>query len=380
MLASSPLTSREHPAVVPLSLPYDLAVVAPTYNERENVAELHARLEEALAGRAWELIFVDDDSTDGTRDVVMALARQDARVRLVRRVGRRGLSTAVIEGALATCAPVVAVMDADLQHDERVLPAMIERLSADGCDLVVGSRYMEGGGVGEWKSVRRRMSALATRLSRLVTKARLSDPMSGFFVMRREAIERSVYRLSGQGYKILLDLLASSPEALKVGEVPYTFRNRLHGESKLDSAVLWEYGLLLADKLVGRIVPVRFLVFAFVGGLGLGVHFAVLTLAFRTLGVEFAIAQTAAAVAAMTFNFFVNNVLTYRDRRLKGFRALARGLASFYFVCSVGLVANIGIADYLFKESYAWWLSGIAGILVGAVWNYAASAALTWRK
>jgi dolichol-phosphate mannosyltransferase len=360
--------------------PCEIAIIAPTFNERENVAELIKRLDATLGQRAWEIVFVDDDSSDGTPDALLEIARADPRVRILRRIGRRGLSTAVVEGVLSTTAPLVAVMDADLQHDERVLPDMIARLKDGGFDIVVGSRYMEGGGVGEWSAQRQSFSRFATRLARLVVKADLTDPMSGFFVMRREAFEGAMRRLSGQGFKILLDVLASAPAPLRVAEYPYTFRQRLHGESKLDSAVLWDYAALLLDKTIGRIVPVRFVMFALVGGAGVAVHFAVLSVLFQGMGQNFAMSQTAAAVVAMTFNFFVNNALTYRDRRLRGARALLIGLLSFYAVCSVGLVANVGIANYLFEEAYAWWLSGIAGILVGAVWNYAASAVFTWKR
>jgi len=360
--------------------PCEIAVIAPTFNERDNVGELIERLDAVLGGRAWEIVFVDDDSSDGTPDRLCEIARTDPRVRILRRIGRRGLSTAVVEGVLSTTAPIIAVMDADLQHDESVLPEMIARLHEGDCDIVIGSRYAEGGGVGDWSSQRQAFSRLATRLARLVVKADLTDPMSGFFVMRREAFEGAVRRLSGQGFKILLDLLASAPTPLRVAETPYTFRQRLYGESKLDSAVLWDYAALLLDKLVGRFVPVRFVMFALVGGLGVIVHFAVLSLLFQAMAQDFALSQAVAAVVAMTFNFFVNNALTYRDRRLRGPKALLLGLASFYAVCSIGLIANVGIANFLFEEAYAWWLSGIAGILVGAVWNYAASAVFTWKR
>jgi dolichol-phosphate mannosyltransferase len=360
--------------------PCEIAIIAPTFNERENVGELIKRLDAALGRRVWEIVFVDDDSSDGTPDALCELARVDPRVRVLRRIGRRGLSTAVVEGVLSTTAPIVAVIDADLQHDERVLPEMIARLQQGDFDIVVGSRYIEGGGVGDWSAQRQAFSRFATQLARFVVKADLTDPMSGFFVVRREAFEGAVRRLSGQGFKILLDVLASAPTPLRVSEHPYTFRQRLHGESKLDSAVLWDYAALLLDKTIGRFVPVRFVMFAIVGGAGVAVHFAVLTSLFQGMGYGFALSQAVAAVVAMTFNFFVNNALTYRDRRLRGPKALLLGLASFYAVCSIGLFANVGISTFLFEEAYAWWLSGIAGILVGAVWNYAASAVFTWKR
>lgn len=358
---------------------YELAIVIPTFNEKDNVGELTARFERLLAGLRWEVVFVDDDSPDGTSEVVRQLAQSKANVRCLQRIGRRGLSRAVVEGALATSAPYIAVMDADLQHDETQLLKMVDVLKSEGVDIVIGSRYCSGGSVGEWDSSRASMSRFATWLSRWVVKAPITDPMSGFFMIRREAFQNAVRRLSGEGYKILLDLFASSPSPLRFAEVPYTFRERVAGESKLDSAVVWEYLLLIADKKFGHIVPARFVLFSFVGLSGVFVHFATLWLAFRPMHVDFAIAQTIATFVAMTSNYALNNALTYRDRRRRGLKFLT-GLLSFYLVCSVGVIANVGIANFVFEHRYTWWLAGGAGAVVGTVWNYAASAIFTWRR
>jgi len=358
----------------------ELAVVIPTLNESDNIEPLLDQLESALAGVAWEAIFVDDDSTDGTRDVIRARAQRDPRVRCLHRIGRRGLSTACIEGALASAAPYVAVMDADLQHDERLLPDMLRTLKSEPLDVVVGSRYVSGGGFGEWSNARVRMSGFATSLSRYILKADVADSMSGFFMIRREAFDAAVRNLSGIGFKILMDLFASSPAPLRFKELPYEFRRRTHGESKLDSLAVWEYVMLIGDKMVGRFIPVRFLSFALVGGIGVFVQLFVLELMRAGLGLQFGLAQAIAIVVAMVGNFILNNVLTYRDLRLKGWGIL-RGLVSFCVVCSVGAVANWGAATLLFEQlEVPWWLASTAGALVGAVWNYAISGLTTWRR
>jgi len=359
--------------------PAELSVIIPTFNERDNIEPLVERLEQVLAGIAWEAIFVDDDSPDGTAEHLRAVARRKPYVRCLQRITRRGLSTACIEGILASSAPYVAVMDGDLQHDEGLLPAMLDALKRGGVDIVVGSRYAAGGGVGEWDKSRALISAVAGRLSHLVFKAELQDPMSGFFMLTRPAFAASMRQLSGQGFKILLDIFASSPKPLAFKELPYQFRQRLHGESKLDAMVAWEYVMLLLDKLVGHIVPVRFALFAMIGGLGLVVHLAVLGTSYKVLAVDFAVAQGIATVTAMTSNFFLNNWLTYRDRRLAGWRLL-RGLVTFYVVCGVGAVGNVGVANYVFHADRSWWFAGVAGAVVGAVWNYATSAVFTWRS
>jgi len=284
-----------------------------------------------------------------------------------------------MEGVLACASPYIAVMDADLQHDERLLLQMLQVLDNDGADLVIGSRYVPGGGVGDWSSGRVRMSGLATRLAGVICKADVADPLSGFFMCRREVFEAALRRMSGQGFKVLLDLLASSPEPPRVRELPYSFRERQHGESKLDAMIAWEYGMLLADKLVGRFVPVRFALFGLIGGLGLIVHLSTLWLALNLLGIEFAAAQAVATIVAMTSNFVLNNQFTYRDQRLRGL-GLLRGLVVFYLICGVGAVANVGVASYAFTSSHTWWLAGVAGAVVGSVWNFAMSSVFTWRR
>jgi dolichol-phosphate mannosyltransferase len=362
-------------AVVP-----ELAVVVPTFNERDNVIPLLEKIEEVLPGVAWEVVFVDDDSRDGTSAVVTERSRIDPRVRILRRIGRRGLASAVVEGIQSTSTPYVAVIDADMQHDERVLKQMLESLRSGEADLAVGTRYAGDGGVGDWDSRRQTISWVATRLSALAVRANLSDPMSGFFMIRRDAFEASLRQLSQQGYKILLDIVASAPKPLRIKEFPYVFRNRQHGESKLDALVSLEYLMLLLDKMFGRFVPARFILFVAIGGLGVFVHMAVLTALLKAVGASFVVGQSAATLISMTFNFFLNNTLTYRDMRLKGFWPVLGGLLSFYLVCSLGAVSNVGIANFMFSHSYSWWVSGIAGIAVGAVWNYAASSVFTWRK
>jgi dolichol-phosphate mannosyltransferase len=357
----------------------ELTIVVPTFNEHDNIVPLLDGLKSVLGGITWEAIFVDDDSPDGTAEAVRAAGRHDTRVRCIQRIGRRGLAGACIEGILASSAPYVAVMDADLQHDEAILPQMLEALRNGGCDMVVGSRYVEGGGVGDWSTQRQRASSLATRLAHLVTKTDIADPMSGFFMLRRPVFESVMRGLSTQGFKILLDILATAQTPLRIKEIPYQFRQRVAGASKLDTLVAWEFAMLLADKLVGHIVPVRFLLFAFIGGLGVFVHMGVLAAGLKLFGLSFVGAQTTAAFVAMTVNFLLNNLFTYADHRLKSWRIL-RGLVSFYVICSFGAAANVGVASYLFAQQQVWWVAGIAGIIVGSVWNYAVSSIFTWQN
>lgn len=358
----------------------ELTVVVPCYNERANVAPLIRKLDAALAGIAWEAVYVDDNSPDGTTAEVRRIAQTDPRVRCIRRIGRRGLASAVIEGALSSSAPFIAVMDGDLQHDETRLPDMLASLRGGACDLAVGSRHVEGGdSAGLSSRFRHSLSGLGIRLAQAFLPVSLSDPMSGFFMLPRPLFEQVAPRLTGQGFKILLDLVMSAPAPLRVAEIPCRFHPRLAGESKLDVLVLAQFAGLLLDKVFGGLLPLRFLTFGLVGALGVAVHLAVLTLAREVGGIEFSIAQAAATVVAMVFNFQLNNQITYRDQRLRG-PLLWRGLLLFMLVCGLGAIANIGIANTLYENhAAAWTLAGAIGAAIGVVWNYAVSSTLVWR-
>jgi dolichol-phosphate mannosyltransferase len=375
--AAAEAIHRSVPAALLVPLPADLTVVVPTFNEHDNVPLLVERLGRVLEGTAWEVVFVDDDSPDGTADVVRALARRHPNVRCVQRIGRRGLASACVEGVLSSAAPYVAVMDADLQHDESILPAMLETLRNEPLDIVIGSRFVGGSDFGSMPKLRVRISEFGNRLARLVVKAELTDPMSGFFMLKRPVFDAAVRGLSAQGYKILVDIFASSPKPLAFRELAFKFRERLHGESKLDTLVALEYLQLLLDKLIGHIVPVRFVLFGAIGGLGLVVHLAMLAISLKLLGLGFPASQGGATITAMTWNFCLNNIFTYRDRQLRGWKLLY-GLLSFYAVCSIGAVANVGVASYAFHSDRSWWLAGVTGAVVGSVWNYVMSSIFTW--
>ena len=354
----------------------ELSVVVPAFRERDNMPALFAALERALAGLDWETIIVVDDAHDGTEELVRAHAQRDPRVRCVHRIGRRGLASACIEGMLASSAPYLAVMDADLQHDETLLPTLFQAARRDAADVVVASRYMPGGSTGDLASDRVRISRLASRLGGLLCKG-LSDPMSGFFVLRRSFLERVVRKLYGRGFKILLDLVAAARGDVRVVELPYRMRTRVHGESKLGLRVIAEFFMLLLFHLTGRLLPARFFLFALVGVSGVAVHLATLWLVFRLSGGAFLESQLLATWVAMTSNFFLNNVFTYGDQRLRG-RRLWRGLLTFYAACGIGAFINIAMAEWLYLRSAVYWIAGLGGALVAALWNFFTTASFTW--
>lgn len=369
--------------------PLELAVVLPTFNEAANIAPMVARLDAVLGPAGWEAIFVDDNSRDGTADTAREISRRDPRIRVIERFGRRGLASAAIEGMCATAAPIVAVMDADMQHDPALLPRMLDAVRSGECDVAVASRFIEGASTDAWnRPDRERASALANSLARKVTGVTLSDPMSGFFMLRAETVRRDARRLSGIGFKILLDILATADTPLRVKEFPMAFGARAAGESKLDRTVVFEFLVGLYDKWLGRIIPTRFALFGTIGAAGVVVHMAVLSAFLAAFGgsfhdhliTDFEIGQTLAALVAMTFNFVLNNSLTYADQRLSGPGPLLRGWLKFALTCSVGLLANVGVAAVLVRMGMHTYPAALSGIVIGSVWNYALSSRFVWGR
>lgn len=360
-----------------------LSVIVPTFNERANIGPLLAKLDAALADIAFEVIFVDDDSPDGTAELAKEIARQRPDVRCIHRIGRRGLSSACIEGMAASAAEFVAVIDADLQHDETILPALLERVE-QGADIAVGSRYSGTGNSEQGLSAGRQAgSHFATRLSGILTGKALTDPMSGFFLLRRSLLMEVAPRLSREGFKVLLDIVATAGRMRRSGiviaEVPYSFRARQAGESKMSPLIVAQFLGLILSQITGGFLPTSFLLFALVGASGVLVHLVVLSLTFEMAGMGFATSQLIATMVAMTTNFLLNNELTYSDKRLTGHKFFI-GLLSFYLVCSFGTVANISIANLLFEARMAnFVIAGIAGAVMSSVFNYAVTRIFTWR-
>ena len=356
----------------------EISVIVPTFNERANVPILVERLARVLGSCEWEVLFVDDNSPDGTATVARAIGETDSRVRCIRRIGRRGLAGACLEGMLASQARYVAVMDADLQHDEALLVAMLDSLRSGRADLVVASRYLYGGSAAGLSKQRSRVSRWSNALVRLLLGIDLTDPMSGHFMIRRDVFEALAPAISSQGFKILLDILATARGRLRTIELPSVFRERQHGESKLDSKIALDFAALVTAKLTNHAVSARFLLFCLVGLTGIAIHLSILRVLLAA-ALSFSAAQTLATVAAITWNFVLNNFFTYSDQRLAGRRFLT-GLVRFQLICAIGAICNVGIATWIYDYDRMWWIAGLGGALIGAVWNFAVSAAFVWRQ
>jgi dolichol-phosphate mannosyltransferase len=355
-----------------------LSIIVPTYKESKNVPILFERIAASLGEAPWEMVVVDDDSPDGTADVAFALAATDNRLRCLRRVNRSGLAGAVIEGWMSSSADFVAVIDGDLQHDESILLAMYQTLAKGSGNLVIGTRLRDTS-KGTLSPARQRLSDLGAWFFRRIAGVTVTDPMSGFFMMRREIVSRLAPRLSPDGFKILVDVILSAGGGLSIVEVPYTFRKRQAGESKLTPLVGIDFLGLVVHHATAGALPTRFVLFAMIGAVGLVVHVLALSAVLHwSRMMTFDSGQLFATVVAMASNFILNNEITYRSYRYRGLGMIA-GFAGFALGCSVGAIANIDVASWLYKDNQTWWVAGLAGALLSVVWNYAVSTNLIWR-
>lgn len=364
--------------------PIQMSIVVPTFNEAGNVEELVRRLDSALPDIRWEVIFVDDASSDGTSDVVRAVAQRDSRVRLILRYNRRGLSSAVVEGALAASADIVAVMDGDLQHDEAVLHEMYNTLARDEADIVAASRFLrEDGADGLSSKARLALSNNGIRLANFLFHLNLTDPLTGFFAVRREVVMAALPDLSEIGFKILLDFITAGRGRFRVKELPFKFREREYGESKLDNRVMYDFFLFAIEKKISRFVPLpaRFLSFGMINSVGILVHLMILVPLISVFGVGLGIGQFAATMVAMVFNYTANNALTYHDRQLKGTDFYV-GFVFFALLCSFGIVGNVSVTTMIHKEHSDWIyvMPALAGALITVVWNYVATKIFVWGR
>ena len=360
-----------------------LSIIAPTFNEAENIKIFISSISKVIIDIDYEIIFVDDNSQDKTYEIIKNIAKKDKKIRCLRRIGRRGLSSAVIEGALSSSSTFLLVMDSDLQHDEKKIPVMLRLMKEKDLDIVIGSRFLKKKISSGLSSRRNLFSRIANMLANKIAKVSLSDPMSGFFIVKRKVFDEIAPGLSGLGFKILLDLFASSNRKLKFDEIQFDFKIRKHGKSKLDSFVVWEYLLLLWEVRFGKFIPARFISFCIIGGSGVFVHFISLYFLY-TYFLNFFYSQAFSTLIAMTSNFYLNNILTYRDRKKIGLDAF-KGLIIFYLTCGIGAVANVGVANSLYLGRIdgltgTWYFSGVIGAFVGAVWNFLMSSLITWKK
>jgi len=367
-----------------------ISVVSPTYNEAPNITRFISEVAAALEGFEYEIVVADDNSPDGTCEKAEKIAQINPRVRVIRRLKNPGLSPAVIEGFLAAKGDYVACIDADCQHDPRILPRMVDAL-ASGAELAVGSRYVSGGGTGEWNLFRRFESWVATKLAQLFLGVALRDPMSGYFILRREDFGKVCTQLDARGFKILLEIVSRlAPSRLE--EIPYTFRARVAGQSKLSSIVILQYlSQLWRLSSVSRYTSVRFIKFAMVGTSGVFINLCIFMALSRIVGIQDWRISAAASLVSNLSNYVANNAWTFLDRGHRG-KAMVRGYVSYLFMSVAGLLAStlmFAALSHGFYRQFSTHLIGnysgpitlgfqLTSILIGTLFNYELNRRVTW--
>jgi dolichol-phosphate mannosyltransferase len=361
---------------------FELSIIVPTFNEFGNVIPLYKEIKKALKTVKHEIIFVDDDSKDGTIDEINELIKQYDNVRLIHRIDKRGLSSACIDGFIASNSKYVSVIDADLQHEPALLSKMLQKIRSDKLDLIIASRFLKDSVISGLSNTREKFSSIGNVISTMITGVKLSDPLSGYFMIKKNIVSPLIPKLSGMGFKILLDIVSTSRFSrikLNYLELPTHFRERNKGESKLDLLTILEFVTLILDKILGKYIPIRLVLFVIVGFSGLLLHMLVLAIMLKILNLDFVFSQIVATSLAMISNFFVNNIFTYRDRRLHGM-AMLKGLISFSIACSIGGAINVASSTFIFDRGVYWPIAAIIGCVFGFLCNYIITALTTWKN
>ena len=362
-----------------------LSVIIPTYNEVNNIEPIVKLLELSLKSINFEIIFVDDNSPDGTINEIKKLSEVNKKVRYILRFDKSGLSSAVTDGILNAESEICVVMDGDLQHDEKIIPMMFKKIVDGKLDLVVGSRFKRKNDSSSLNTKRFLFSKFGNMLSNSLLINKLTDPMSGFFMIRRNIFLSIIPRLSQIGFKILLDLIISSEKKLSFQEIEFKFRKRNSGDSKLNYLIFWDYFLMLIDKKFGKLVPVRFISYCLIGLIGVLIHIFSFLILFKVMQLNFFHSYLPAMLITMTSNFFINNALTFRHVQLLKPKDVIRGLFLYYIICSFGAFSNIMIATNIYNSSIFsnldlnWIVATFSGLLVSSVWNYLVSSRMSWR-
>ena len=355
-----------------------ISVIVPTYNERDNVVPLVERIDSALCGYDYEIVFVDDDSGDGTAEMASSLSSRYP-VRVIVRRDERGLASAVVEGLKQVQGQMVAVIDADLQHPPEVLAEMAKALE-NGAEIAVASRYVKGGSCQGWGLMRRIISKGAVFLSHVLLPATrgVKDPMSGFFMLDRRVVEDA--DLKPTGYKILLEILMMG-HFRSVAEVPYTFKTRARGESKLNARQQIDYLKHIYSLMRRKGELLRFGKFCLVGLSGVLVNMGLLWLLTEVAGLFYLLSAAIGIETSIVSNFTLNDIFTFHDRRSSGLKPLLRRLGKFNLVSLGGVGINLAVLWLLTEHlGLHYLLSNMCGIAVATLWNYSVNTMWTWKR
>ncbi|MCP5503030.1 MAG: glycosyltransferase family 2 protein [Leptospiraceae bacterium] len=371
----------------------DFSLIIPTFNEKDNICILIPKLKELFIQNSisYEIIVVDDDSPDLTWKIARDKFEDDISVRVIRRVGKKGLSSAVIDGMSVARGKYLGVIDADMQHDESILPRMLKEM--EEYEVVIGSRKVEDGGYGEWGFIRKMMSKGATLVAKIFLPIPVKDPMSGFFIVRKELFDELVSSINPRGFKILLEFIGRKKQ-VKAKEVGYVFRTRQYGTTKMSSSVIQNYLAALYDIRFGKYISLTFLVYAFVGLIGLAINFSIR----KTSAFVFADEQNQSPlsipvlsgfIASLFSNYILNNIWTFKQFRISGVLQQIKGFITFSLISVLGLLIQLSVWNFLlqihnitFMNPAENWLSyfyNFVGIVVATASNYYLNKNITWE-
>lgn len=356
---------------------FSLSVIIPTFNEAENILKVINEVEDSLQGHDYEIIVVDDNSPDGTSDLVKKYSKSNSKVSCIKRTWKKGLSSAVVEGVALSSKEHICVMDGDGQHNPKDLSKFINEFENQEIDLVIGSRFIGKKNTEGLSSSRNELSRFGIKITNFFLKSPVTDPLSGFFMAKRQSLEGIRGSLYKDGFKILFDILMLD-KSLKFEEVAIDFRSRLKGESKLNISTLFNLAGQIFENLTQGLIPANFIVFAFVGTLGVVVHLASLNI-LLSFGIEFILGNLCSTLLAMCSNYFLNNYITFHNIH-KLFSERLKGLLKYCFANSFSILANIGVASQFYLNDFSAFSSAMLGIMAGLILNYFLSVNLVFKK
>ena len=356
----------------------NISILIPTYNEALNIKILIDRISHCLKKIDWEIIFVDDNSPDKTSEKIEYFTKTQSNIKVVNRLNERGLAGAVITGLKYCKFQNIIVMDADLQHDPIYIPKLIKRIEKDDATIVIASRYFQSSTIEDFHFMRKIVSKLTIKIFNMFSYKKLTDPMSGFFIIKKDFFINLSKQLSKDGYKILADIILNGPKTITVSEISLGFKKRNAGQSKMNLRVLWDFLLIIAYCVLKNYVPRKYLSYIFVGCLGLLTHLIFLYVFYKLLLINFLLSHILATFIAILINFTLNNVLTFYSKNLIGFRWLI-GLVNYNIFCSYGLFISYSITKVLSDLNCYWFLAGIIGTFTASIWNFSISKFLVWK-
>jgi len=354
----------------------EVSIIIPTYNESENIVKVLNEIELTLSGHDYEVIVVDDNSPDQTSEIVKKISKANKNILCIKRTWKKGLSSAVIEGVALSSKELVCVMDGDGQHDPKDILKMLEHHRAYNLDLVSGSRFLNLSSELALSQSRKNLSDAGIFFANLFLKKKMTDPMTGLFLIKKNLIENLQDQLYKDGFKILFDILMLN-KTLKSDEVQINFRSRIAGDSKLNISTIFNMLGQVMENITKGFMPASFFVFSLVGTVGVAIHLTSLSLLLMSLG--FVAANAVSTVLAMTSNYFLNNYLTFHNLH-KTFRERFQGLIKYSFTNSFSILANIGVASQFYANNFSEISSALIGILAGLVLNYFLSLNLVFKK